>query len=268
MSHDKLTRVRDIVSNDRDSSIRLPSQNTKVRTPLPTQSIAYRNLQDRITKLENRLDDLSEVVKRTVLDIRALISELENPFNILKAVLETDGEMVRKSHEEESRENYRKESKSKPNTSPSQEVFRLEREFPRDKTFTIETRTDYRRENLKDAHSSLKVLLVSVFLLYKFGLEGAIKALGMYIREGWISSEVASTLERVTRNLATQLSVTNTIESSDPSTKALDHMIVLSLLDLLERDSSEGIILAMTLAMKEILKDYSILVRKLRGVVE
>jgi len=121
MSEPEKTEKSEVEVDSEDSELKseLTQFQEEIESSSPTEkdedlSVEVMDLKRRITVMEKDIKGLSEALKATLTDIRGLIAELDNPFNILRSVgVDALVQRVMEQMEDEVSKTKREEMKKK-----------------------------------------------------------------------------------------------------------------------------------------------------------
>jgi len=191
------------------------------------------NLKEKMEKFETQIKELKNVVEGTLVDIRQLISELENPFNYIQKFFPV-GELE-KSEDKKSEENYESnklEEKRETDTLLKNHSFhsfneeqRIRDDFQQSKTNEILT---------KEENNFSNIIICTKILVELFGKSNLYKILTYYLNKNWITQEIFSA---ITESLSTLDKFKDTIEEEKITLE--DHIIALSLIQSLIKNRAD-----------------------------
>ena len=136
-------------------------------------------LKSKLEKIEKEFNQLKEPLKKTLTDIRTIISELENPFNYLRAIL---GEVPVSSIEEkliplekqEKEEGVLEKKESEEVEEKKKEVLRISEEI--------------KEKVPQDKRRHIAVIVSAWYLVRIFGgVKNALQHIDYYEKCGWVS---------------------------------------------------------------------------------
>ena len=295
------------------------------------------DLKRRVNGIEKELKEVTGVLKKTIMDVRTLISEMDNPFNFLRSIgvdklvekaMETAEEEIQKAKKESMKERMKKalsgEEEKKPIVTPvlpaNVNVEANTRPQPQQPAVTQyttpqsppqqpvmpaynvamngngvqakglpaqnmplpslrslgipfmspnkpsrrgsgsqlplpQTKVPLERSYIDGALEGRmplsRLFIVATYILLRFGEERADKILSQYVREGWVSREIANGILDIVR-LLSEHSETLQLQSALNAKGGVDvedHILVITLLNMLDdRDNSWlDLLLAITL---------------------
>jgi len=150
-------------------------------------------MRKRMERLEKEVKEVSEPLQKTLLDIRSMLSELENPFNYLKFMgYETPPAPTPKTDEANARVLQKREvTDEKPANKPFKEA--VQKAPPSEKAGSPSK--NYRTP-LNFYNSPIPMFACATYLILTFGKDGLLDLLKRYGEEGWIPEEVEKSIRK------------------------------------------------------------------------
>lgn len=219
---------------------------------------AYDEGKDRLSKLEEEVDNLKKMIEDTLTDIRILINELENPFEYLSKFVDKLPEEGEERGEKDVKEvEERGEKPGYPDVSEDRESYKEELEVKKgelgkgekpvetrepEKEQSVLNRSLRRRESLVYE----RALLVGDFLLKTFGKDSVHKMLHLFYRRGLITTDIYMTMLDVIENLNLEVDFSYLEKPITPE----DYILALYLLNRVEDIDENEIFLILLMALK------------------
>ena len=211
------------------------------------------NLRKRVEKLESQIDQLSGPLTQMVVDVRTMLSEIENPFNylsqmgfsdLIKSLRSKNGEqkIILKQEETQPKQKERKktEEKEKAENKVAEPIVPPKREPLKNTRSLLKHKEDrfIKDETCLDSINVMNLLACTGFLLELFGRDRLRDELNFYEQEGWIDMETKEAILAAEKVLISsdELEVNN---KRRPHVKKLgvgDHVTALYLINKLTRD--------------------------------
>jgi len=152
-------------------------------------------LEKRVKAIEKEIQEIREPLYTTLTDLRSTIAELENPFNYISKMIEALTPKADKKPEEGVNKTVEQESaKEAANIDGNEDRGAgnaiakegTNKKFGGDNGFKI---------NAEEWQHQFNILVVSNLLLEVFNREELMRVLAEYVKDGWISRELAKTIE-------------------------------------------------------------------------
>ena len=152
-------------------------------------------LEKRVKAIEKEIQEIREPLYTTLTDLRSTIAELENPFNYISKMIEALTPKADKKPEEGVNKTVEQESaKEAANIDGNEDRAAgnaiakegTNKKFGGDNGFKI---------NAEEWQHQFNILVVSNLLLEVFNREELMRVLAEYVKDGWISRELAKTIE-------------------------------------------------------------------------
>lgn len=216
------------------------------------------DLEERVRRLEEEVKKSTDAIKDVLMDVRTLVSELENPFNYLAAYLK--GAPPGTSHDEDEGAEGEESGggqEDEPAPSEAQATAGAPAKAPRasqlvESVSVVGGGAD-RGGEWDRVKKGLTALVVAEYLYRMFGPDLSRKLLLMYSKRGWIS-------QGSTQLLLTILDDLPSLSSKYPQdfnyTSPEDHVIALCLIKAMEDDSINPQLLLMLMAMLKKIPGY------------
>jgi hypothetical protein len=160
------------------------------------------DLEEKIKALEKELQEIKEPLTSTLMDLRDTISELENPFNYLSKIVD--------KNEEEKKDPEPAQQKMEEAEKPAEPVQPKSVQPSESKQVqNVETLHMQNSEGNEPSpwHLQLNVLVVTDTLLRMFGRDGLKRVVAEYVKDGWITREVARAVDEAMAKLAERDSI-------------------------------------------------------------
>ena len=230
-------------------------------------------LKTKLAKVEEQVREIVEPVKKTLFDIRTLMSELENPFNLLR-VLGENLDKYRSSQPEslseavQPKEAAEKEPAKEIPTDRSQPKNCLGTEpskpQPREIKSLIsewlKTREDKQAEASLEAGGYGKfmaVLACTSYLVFTFGKVKLEELLEAYERDGWIPEGISKTIKSVAKTVFGEDEEFSPFKfplNGEPAIE--DYLLAAILLNMLARGGDDLVFLVILLVVSKLMDRF------------
>ncbi|MEM4311464.1 MAG: hypothetical protein QXX95_03660 [Nitrososphaerales archaeon] len=204
------------------------------------------SLKDKVEKMEKEIKGIKQPIEKTLVDLRLLLSELENPFNYIQKFLPINE--LEKSKEEKSKEEKTEpekkfdEEKTDSKTIPKiidAKKSNVELILPTTVTNTIKKESS---EDLSysDWLSYTNTLSCAYILLNIFGRNTLQDVLIGYLRKNWITKEIVNVIEDAIDTIMKSVSAIDEINLEEPRYVTVeDHLIAIYLIDRLSKNRAD-----------------------------
>lgn len=157
-------------------------------------------LEKKVKAIEKEIQEIREPLYTTLTDLRSTIAELENPFNYISKMIEAINPKDDKKEEGSANKAVEEAVKEAANRDGSEdrELGSAAAKKGTNKNFDG---SDGFRINAEEWQHQFNILVVSNLLLEVFDREELMRVLAEYVKDGWISRELAKTIEEAVDKL-------------------------------------------------------------------
>jgi len=146
------------------------------------------DLEAKIKALEEELREIKEPITSILMDLRSTISELENPFHYIAKLVDKDEDKIESPDSAQQKARETVEPARAPQPAESQQAVDSAVENPRG-------------NEPSPWHLQLNVLVVTDTLLRIFGRDGLKRVVAEYVKDGWITRDVAKAVDEALAKL-------------------------------------------------------------------
>ena len=162
-------------------------------------SLELAELEKRVKAIEKEIQEIREPLYTTLTDLRSTIAELENPFNYISKMIEA---ISPKDDKRGGRSGNKLEEAAKhaANTDGSKDQ-ELETAAGKEGINKNLDGSEGFKINPEEWQRQFNILVVSNLLLEVFDRDELMRVLAEYVKDGWISRELAKTIEEAVDKL-------------------------------------------------------------------
>ncbi len=165
-------------------------------------------LEKRVKAIEKEIEEIREPLYTTLTDIRSTLAELENPFNYISNMIEAITTKAEKKPEGGASETVGESAKAEE-LAKAKEVAKIIEDNKDRETCGIAKESAIKKFggaigfkiNAEEWQHQFNILVVSNLLLEVFDREELLRILAEYVKDGWISRELAKTIEEAVDKL-------------------------------------------------------------------
>ncbi len=162
-------------------------------------SLELAELEKRVKAIEKEIQEIREPLYTTLTDLRSTIAELENPFNYISKMIEAISPKDDKRGGGSSNK-LEETAKHAANIDGSKEQD-LETAAGKEGINKNLDGSDGFKINPEEWQRQFNILVVSNLLLEVFDRDELMRVLAEYVKDGWISRELAKTIEEAVDKL-------------------------------------------------------------------
>jgi hypothetical protein len=168
-------------------------------------SIAIEELARKVEEIEREIRNIKQPLVGTLTDLRKLMSEIENPFNYLVKCIETGklsglpNEIKPINKREEVYKEIKKEERGKERKrneeSAKEKVTETTQNLIGFASSLFSKEVKHGMVDTTQWQLQLNVLVATEFLLQLFGRQGLRRVVAEYVKDNWISQDIARVVE-------------------------------------------------------------------------